>query len=381
MQQSLPVKVAFAFLALGSLLLVFGNLAEKSAGFTLVITGAMATVLSVSWRAQNRRVDGLELILLRHPLPRQVEVEEDIDSNPIVARIRSNLNCIVGERHLRYSPDAHNAAGTFVSETLNRHGWSIEKQPVVAPYGIGANFIARNVGARNEDRTWIVGAHYDTVRGTPGADDNSIAVAALLYLAEAWSGVTFSDNVQLVAWDQEEVQTRWSGGLLGSKTMARSLKSSRGNIGGVVVLEMIGMSLQSPHAQRQPAGFGWLFSQQRQQLEQRQWRADFIAAVGNRSADALCQELNETAVGMGLPFLHFPVGWAAARLSCTLRRSDHAPFWDLGVPAVMLTDTGEFRGGFYHTPLDVSQNLDFDFAARVTDTVKQTIERLAGRIS
>ena len=106
--------------------------------------------------------------------------------------LREHLLEIVGERHLRTSPEHHDAVGRLVAEGLREFGWEVEEHPVRGPFGIGANVVGRKRGVHDPERCWIVGAHYDTVAGTPGADDNGIAVAGLLELARPGAPIVFS---------------------------------------------------------------------------------------------------------------------------------------------------------------------------------------------
>jgi Zn-dependent M28 family amino/carboxypeptidase len=215
------------------------------------------------------------------------------------------------------------------------------------------------------------------VVGTPGADDNGIAVAGLLEAAALLREQDFRDSVELVAWDMEEWQTLRTGSRLGSKEMARQLREGRRTIAGVFALEMIGLCRRDPASQSFPPGFGLLYPETVREVEGREMRGDFIAAVGNRGASVMLRILERAARKASLPCVTVSVA-GAARLIPHFYRSDHASFWAEGVPAVMLTDTAEFRSGHYHRPSDTVETIDFDFASRVVVAVVDALVELAG---
>lgn len=287
-----------------------------------------------------------------------------------------DLRTIVGERHLRSSPRHHAAVAAFIRGRFEALGWEVVEQAVRGPFGVGANLIARHPGADPRRRCWIVGAHYDTVEGTPGADDNGVAVAGLLELARRLAGREARDAIELVAWDMEEVQTPLRG-LLGSRVMSRAMRAARRDIGGVIAMEMIGLCRREPGAQRFPRGFRLLFPEAVGEVERRERRGDFLAAVANRKAWDLVAALSAAAAGLGFPLIPlFAKG--PARLLPALNRSDHAPFWWRGYPAVMLTDTADFRSGYYHGPDDTIETLDLAFAGAAIDTLHAALVKLAG---
>jgi Zn-dependent M28 family amino/carboxypeptidase len=287
-----------------------------------------------------------------------------------------DLRAIVGERHLRSSPGHHAAVAAFIRARFEAMGWEVVEQAVRGPFGVGANLIARYPGADPRRRCWIVGAHYDTVEGTPGADDNGVAVAGLLELARRLADREGRDAIELVAWDMEEEQRRLRG-LLGSRVMSRALRADRREIGGVVAMEMIGLCRREPGTQRFPRGFGRLFPEAVREVERREGRGDFLAAVGSRKAQGLLDALSSAAAARGFPLIPLVVK-GPARLLPDLHRSDHAPFWWRGYPAVMLTDTANFRSGHYHQPTDTIERLDLAFAGGAIDTLHDALVELAG---
>jgi len=293
------------------------------------------------------------------------------------AQLRSWLELIVGERHHRSSPEHHAATADLIRGTLTSQGWSVDEQSVPGPFGPGRNIIGRRSGTDRGDPTWILGAHYDTVPGSPGADDNGIAVAGLLEAAVLLREEVFQDSVELVAWDLEERQTLKAGSRLGSKEMARRVREDGRAVAGVFALEMIGLCRREEGSQSLPLGFELMFPETVRQVEARGMRGDFITALGDGQASMMLKSLEGTARKVNLPCVTVSVT-GAARLIPHFYRSDHARFWAVGVPAVMITDTAEFRSGHYHRPSDTIETIDFDFASRVVVAVVDSLTELAG---
>lgn len=201
---------------------------------------------------------------------------------------------------------------------------------------------------RTELPPLVVGAHYDTVPGSPGADDNATGVAVLLELARLWHQTPGRRPLWLVAFDLEEY------GLVGSQAYVDALRSQNQAVRLMLSLEMLGYRDSTPGSQRYPAGLGRIYPT----------TGDFIALIGNwqciptlmrlkaafANTDTACEWLPMVAAGRPLP---------------AVRRSDHAPFWDAGYDAVLVTDTADLRNPHYHQPTDTLDTLDLAFMGGV----------------
>ncbi|MEN0063919.1 MAG: M28 family peptidase [Myxococcota bacterium] len=204
----------------------------------------------------------------------------------------------------------------------------------------------------------LVCAHYDTVPGTPGADDNASAVAVMLGLARQRPAQT-----AFVAFNREE------DGMLGSTDFVEWLAEPGGpSFSAIHVLEMVGYTDPRPGSQRVPYPIPRM-------LVPRD-TGDFIAIVGIGAGWSLAGDVRRAAKGsMGVPpvlTLQAPLGllgWAP-----DLGRSDHFPFIQARLPAVMWTDTAEFRTPHYHRPTDTPQTLDVTFMAEVLELLRQTVD-------
>ena len=194
----------------------------------------------------------------------------------------------------------------------------------------------------------LVGAHYDAVPGTPGADDNASAVAVMLAAARA---IGPRAQVCYVAFNGEEC------GLAGSRAFVGRL--GRNRLEQVHVLEMVGYTNRSPGSQRNPIPPTRVPTV-----------GDFLGLVGThrsrRALDRVLTLAGSSSIpvqGLYLP----PVPLAVIRrLAPHVLRSDQAPFWEAGIPALMWTDTAEFRNPHYHLPTDTPATLDYAFMAGVT---------------
>ena len=199
----------------------------------------------------------------------------------------------------------------------------------------------------------LVCAHYDSVGGCPGADDNASAVAAMLGCAKACASVSPRPAVGFVSFNREE------DGMLGSQEFVQWLTaSSQVQVECVHVLEMVGYASDAPGSQRVPPGLPVQVSDQ----------GNFLALLANPgSSRALDSVLACASTYLpGFPVVGLSVSSSLAKLFPVLLRSDHAPFWQRRIPATMWTDTSEFRNPFYHQPGDTPQTLNYGFLRSVT---------------
>ena len=200
----------------------------------------------------------------------------------------------------------------------------------------------------------VVGAHYDTVPGSPGADDNASAVAVLLELAAMKLPVRF------VAFANEEMPY-FLGPEMGSFVYARDRGAG---VRAMFSLEMLGFYRDTPGSQRYPFPLGLFYPD----------RADFIAFVGDLGARALVHE----AIGAFRRHARFPSeGVAAPGFIPGVTWSDHWSFRRHGYPAIMITDTAFNRNPHYHLPSDTPDKLDYERMARVTLGLASMLKEMA----
>jgi Zn-dependent M28 family amino/carboxypeptidase len=207
----------------------------------------------------------------------------------------------------------------------------------------------------------ILGAHFDTVEGSPGADDNASALAVILHVARQVRGMTLIRPVRIIAFNLEEEN------LLGSSAYASFLSENREIIHGAIVLECVGYASHQDGSQTIPPGVPIAVPT----------TGDFLAVIGNERSQALTGSITH-AMKLHLPIIPLIVPGNGEKLPDT-RRSDHTSFWERGFPAVMLTDTANFRNPHYHRATDTLETLNLDFIASVAEGVTTAVMALAGQ--
>ncbi|MHB8421039.1 MAG: M28 family peptidase [Myxococcales bacterium] len=282
-------------------------------------------------------------------------------AGPESAALRADVEAFPPFRS-RSRPAALGAMEALVAKRLGDAGWTVARQEVRRdanphrrrPSDAPATYnLLATRGTETGVRPILLGAHLDSVTASPGADDDGSAVAVLLDLARRLAPAAAA-RVELCFFDEEE------DGLLGSYTFVASLSpADRARIERVFVMDMVGDYDSALHSQVYPPPLAWLAPD----------RGDFLSAVALTDADAAVSELRaareRAAPALPLEMLEPPR--AVARRLPDLWRSDHGSFWEAGIPAVFLTDTGEFRSKRYHTAADVPGALDYAKLALVAD--------------
>ena len=209
----------------------------------------------------------------------------------------------------------------------------------------------------------LIGAHYDTVSGSPGADDNASGLIVLLEVASRLRAQPLTRPVWLVAFSLEE-QDR-----LGSQAFASRLKAEGRELAGAIILECVGFARSHAGTQQPPPDVPIAVPTQ----------GDFLAVVGNEASRPLVRQLEQEAQRhvAQLKTLSLVVPGRGEAMPHT-RRSDHASFWDVGYPAVMLTDTANFRNPHYHRETDTVDTLNLEFLSNVVTTVVAAVIQIAG---
>ncbi|RMG67539.1 MAG: M28 family peptidase [Nitrospirae bacterium] len=214
-----------------------------------------------------------------------------------------------------------------------------------------------------DNKNWVlVGAHYDAVQGSPGADDNASGVAVMLEVARL---IGPRKGLMFVGFTLEEPQAKVVDFLIGSRHFVKVMKRKGHGFSAVFVLESVGFKSTVPGSQLRPP------------LVEVPETGDFIGLVGNKKAQTH-MELFEGIAKRYVPELKVMSHTVKLKghLLPESRFSDHAPFWDEGFPAVMITDTAMFRNPYYHTPEDRLEYLDGEFMAEITTALEKTLEEL-----
>jgi Zn-dependent M28 family amino/carboxypeptidase len=277
-------------------------------------------------------------------------------------------------RNSRENPEQHANAADFIAQEFETIGLEVSRQrfeiPQQSPPRTGINVVG-TLNPSAGTSPILIGAHYDTVPGSPGADDNASGVAAMLECARVLAGSNSSRHVNFVAFDAEEMQPPLEG-LHGSTAYVASLTSEH-RPSTAIILETIGFS-STELPQRLPGSFRILFRRAYKTLKQQEFAANslLILSKGQGRHTARMLEKSAGSAGINLPILPLEIPWWMP-LVRNLRRSDHAPFWKAGIPAVMISDTANFRNPNYHTPNDTPETLDANLVASAARMVLDAI--------
>jgi Zn-dependent M28 family amino/carboxypeptidase len=221
------------------------------------------------------------------------------------------------------------------------------------------NIVAEKKGMNSSLGVFILGAHYDTIPGSPGADDNASGIAVAIEVARNIQAIPLSSTIRLIAFSLEEYN------YIGSTHYIEELKKGGEKIIGMISLEMV--------------GYTGLRQDYPPYLDPKYYPnvGDFIAVVGNERSrkllEKVCQSFKNHIPQLPLEFLVVPGNGEGME---EVRLSDHSPFWDQGIPALMVTDTSFLRNPNYHFPSDTLETLDFEFMSKVAIGVYYSIVEL-----
>jgi Zn-dependent M28 family amino/carboxypeptidase len=285
----------------------------------------------------------------------------------LAVRLRTDVAALVGEdieRSQRVAGSLERTAGRIES-ALRESGFAVTRLPYASDAVTVVNLEASLPGGAKAREIVVVGAHYDTAAGAPGADDNASGVAALLAIARTLAGSKHAParTIRFVAFVNEEPPYFWNAEM-GSLGYAKACKARGDDVVAMLSLETLGYYRDGPGTQKYPPIVSWFYPD----------RGDFVAFVGNLGSRGLVHDAIRTfrgavafpSEGAALPSFVTGVGW-----------SDQWSFWQVGYPAVMVTDTAPFRNPHYHQPSDVPDTLDYARLARVTEGLMAVVKPLA----
>lgn len=260
-------------------------------------------------------------------------------------RLRSHLYEIARERDPYMAQAGHFYVQQYVRQQLEQWG-QVETHTFKIQARTHTNLILNLPGrnGRSNKPPILIGAHYDAVPGTQGADDNASGVAVLLELARLFTEEPARSPIRLIAFDLEEY------GLLGSQDYAQAIRLQQEPVRLMLSLEMLGYCTQAPNSQQYPPGLQYFYPD----------RGNFIGLIGNLPTLLDLLHLSRHMRRAGVPCQWLPAGMKGQLVRAT-RLSDHAPFWDQGYRAIMVTDTAFLRNPHYHQPSDRLETLDLDF--------------------
>jgi Peptidase family M28 len=281
------------------------------------------------------------------------------------AALRTHVTTLaddIGERNM-FRPQALRRAAAYIERTWQTQGYNVARQEYHTRGETIANLEVSRTGTEPSDGVVVIGAHYDSVAGSPGANDNATGVAALLEIARQLTARELCRTVHLVAFVNEEPPFFKTAGM-GSRVYVKMARARGDLIRAMLCLETIGYYSDAPHSQHYPPLFNLFYPD----------RGNFIGFVSN-----LCsRRLLKRAVAAFRAASDFPLEYVSTfSFIPGIDWSDHWSFWREGIPAVMVTDTAPYRYPYYHTSLDTVDKVSYPQLARVTEGLLAVITALA----
>lgn len=335
---------------------------------------------------------------------------ESVTSSVSPDRLRADVVALPAPRNRLHTPaaDAMELADEMILREFREAGWTVDYRfyewknavgfldyekgrfPAGAKPAIyrdlgGANVLAIKEGLSSRDAI-VVGAHHDTLRDSPGADDNTASIAALLELSRILAPHTFRDTIILAAFDMEEI------GFFGSKALVKELVQER-TIKSAIIYETMAYTDSAQNSQSVPKVLGTFYPKQIARIRDREFAGDWTLVVYRNFAAHVAR-----AFGVGLAHVagpHVPIlmrdpvdlpvlGKALSYVMPVVNnfaRSDNQSFWKAGIPAIMITDTANFRNPNYHQPTDTPETLDYDRLAEIVAATAIALGQLAGLVT
>ena len=296
-----------------------------------------------------------------------------------VEQIRSHIKILQGVRHPVFAPGALDRAADYIKNILESLSYEISEQLFIEDDHEYRNIIGLRRGSLYPEKRVVVLAHYDTMPETPGANDNASGVAAMLELARVFQHLVFEASILFIGVSLEE--SKWGSKqqdaildktstaiLRGSRALAAHAKANMWDILGLIDFEEIAFASDSII---QETINGLPFDLPKV--------GNFIGVIGNDNSAELVKGFIKSIESnhISLPYVPLVVPGNGEVIPDT-RRSDHAPFWDLGYKAIMVTDTANLRTPHYHQASDTLETLNLDFAAEVCRAAGGLVIDMAG---
>lgn len=315
----------------------------------------LLTVVIVCWFTMIR----MPRRSFRGPLPALTSAEAAVRDE--LQRHVQTLAGDIGERNV-YRPKQFRAAADYIEQNFRDAGLTVSRQSFTVMGEKCDNLIIEIPGSTRTNEIVIIGAHYDAVQGVPGANDNGSGTAAVLALARKFVAAKPARTLRFVAFANEEPPF-FHTEQMGSLVYARSCRARNDNIVAMFSLETIGFYSDADDSQQYPFPVGLFYPS----------RGNFVAFVGKTSQLGFVRQ----CVGAFRKHAQFPSEGAALPTRIPgIDWSDHWSFWQMGYPALEVTDTAIFRYRHYHTEQDTPDKLDYDRMARVVSGLEKVIGEL-----
>ena len=329
---------------------------RRSLARLAILFAAIGVALLLAWNALLRMPGSSH----RGPLPPLTA-----DQAALALELRSHVDVLASSigRRSTFHPKQIAESALYLKSQLASYGYEVRDHSFAGRGSPAPNLEATVAGTSHAGEIIVIGAHYDSYQGTPGADDNASGCAAVLALAKRFASSPQPRTLRFVLFPNEEPPL-FQTAEMGSLIYAKACRAANDNIVAMLSLEPIGYSRADRGTQKYPPLIGGLFPSE----------GNFIAFVSDVSSRALLRDALKIfrdhaafpSEGAALPSGVPGVGW-----------SDHWAFWQAGYPAIMVTDTAPFRNPNYHQPTDTPDTLDYDRMARVVDGLSSVLTSLA----
>ena len=272
----------------------------------------------------------------------------------------TNLSVDIGERNLVKYENLRQTAN-YIEDQMNSLGLTTKDHTFLVQGKKVRNIEATIGHPTSSSQVVIVGAHYDSVIGSPGADDNASGVAALLEIIRLLKNHSLKHTVRFVAFVNEE-PPYFKTEFMGSSVYAKNLSPLE--IKAMISIDMIGYYLDTPNSQQHPLLFNFFYPN----------TGNFLAFVSNLTSKSLLQQtLSSFRYYTPIP----SEGIAAFASVPGIDWSDHQSFWKENIPAILVTDTGPYRYPYYHSYEDSIDKINFIKLAQVINGLAHVIKDLA----
>ncbi len=291
---------------------------------------------------------------------------DDVDT----AILAKQLNKICGPRSYNDEKSASHlqAVTSHIEQEFLNNALLIRNQDILHEDVKGRNIIGVSNGS-DTGSIFVVGAHFDTVKESPGADDNGSGLIAMLEIARIVSKYSFEKSIHFVAFDLEEK------GHLGSIAYVKNALKDSASIHGMINFDMIGYFSEQPNSQVFPQGMDQLFPEVFNTVSTNKFRGDFVVSAANERSQRLSLLFDSCA---HLPYCNIKTASLVlpgnGEIAPDLRRSDHAAFWDAGIEGLYLGDGANTRNPHYHSATDLPTMVSLNKVAAI---VRATIVLLS----
>ncbi|MDH3741975.1 MAG: M28 family peptidase [Hyphomicrobiales bacterium] len=291
----------------------------------------------------------------------QTKQKGEIDAGALEKHVLQ-LASAIGERNV-FRPAALTAAAHYIEKTWSDQGYAVSKHVYETHGQQCANLEVTRRGDRYPEKFLLIGAHYDSVRGAPGANDNASGVAALLEISRLFQQQHPAISVRFVAFVNEEPPFFMRSNQ-GSMVYAKMVKNRGDDIALMVSMDCIGCYSEQPGYQRYPPFFGFFYPSQ----------ANYLAVVSNlTSRESMHLFVEQFRAASDFPLEHL----ATTSFIPGVSWSDHRSFWKQGYQALLVTDTAFYRYRHYHRASDTPDKISYPMFTRAVVGLHRTFTQIA----